>query len=116
MEDGATICDCRGIPATLLLGLPAYFLLRGHVAASFINCCIVGIIIAALPWAIIVLLPSGDWEGSVGERATVIDGARTAYGWLRDFLSILAIAAFGLVGGVVFWAVAVRNSRRRTVR
>lgn len=103
-------------PATLLLGLPAYFLLRRHFAANLISCCIAGAIIAALPWAIIGLLPSAATQASVAGRATVIDGVRTAYGWLLAFQSLLLVAAFGFIGGVVFWSVTVRNSRHRRVR
>ena len=103
-------------PATLFFGLPAYFLLRKQFAASLANCSIVGAIVAALPWSIIGLIPSGATYASVGGQATMINGARTTYGWLLAFQSILQIAAFGVLGGVVFWAVAVRNSRQSKVR
>jgi hypothetical protein len=102
-------------PATLVFGVPAYFLLRRHFTAGLISCSIVGAIVAALPWAIIGLLPSGATQASVGGSATVIDGVRTAYGWLLAAQSILQIAAFGLLGGAVFWVVAVGNRRQSDV-
>jgi hypothetical protein len=71
---------------------------------------------AALPWAILGLLPSAATEESVGGRPTVIDGVRTADGWFLAAQSVCQIAAFGLLGGVVFWAVAILIGRKSGVR
>lgn len=94
-------------PPTLVVGIPTYLILRSKVAATWINCAIAGGFVAGLPWLVLSLLPSGADQASIDGQATVIDGTRTAYGWVVGLESVGEIAVFGLAAGVVFWAIAV---------
>jgi hypothetical protein len=99
-------------PAAIVLGLPAYFIVRRHVSAKPIGCMAVGFVVAALPWALLVVIGAGGSASIDGQR-TVIDGHTTAYGWLKNAEFILTIGLFGAVGGLVFWAVAAAGYKSR---
>jgi hypothetical protein len=86
-------------------------MLRRHFAARPIACALAGFVIAALPWALLVMAGSSASEASINGRATVINGHTTAYGWLLNAEFVLTIGLFGAVGGVVFWAVAAAGHR-----
>jgi hypothetical protein len=101
-------------PITLMLGLPFYFMLRRHFAPTLLNCAVAGAAVAAIPLSFLILLPTGMSQESVGGYATVIDGRRTGYGWLLGGESVLEIAAFGLIGGLVFWLVVVASRGKGT--
>ena len=104
-RSAATFAAFGAYPAALVLGVPACFLLRGRLAPSLVNCASAGAVIAALPWFALSLL-SGPDQASIDGRATVIDGSRTAYGWLTQATFLGGIALFGALGGAVFWLVA----------
>ena len=89
-------------PTALLLGIPAYFLLRKRLKPTWVNCALVGGAVAALPWLLLTALPTAD-HSSVGGRATIIDGHTTSYGWLVNLQSVGTIAVFGAIAGGVFW-------------
>ncbi len=93
-------------PTTLVFAGPAFLLLQGRLAANWINCVVAGAVIAAGPWFLLSLLGPAADEASIGERATVINGTRTAYGWLVEFQYIGEIAVFGAIGGLLFWLIA----------
>lgn len=93
-------------PTTIFIGIPGYLMLRRHLAPTALNCSLGGAAIAALPWTLLILLPSGVSDASIGGRATVIDGHNTLYGWVTDVEFVLEIAAFGAAGGLVFWLIA----------
>ena len=97
-------------PSALVFGLPAYLMLRRHFSANLLGCLIVGFVVAALPWALL-LIGSGASEASINGRATVINGQTTAYGWLKNAEFLLTIGLFGAFGGFVFWAVAAAGHR-----
>ncbi len=86
-------------------------MLRRHFSANLLGCVIVGFVVAALPWALLVMIGSGASEASIDGRATVINGQTTAYGWLKNAEFVLTIGAFGAFGGLVFWAVAAAGHR-----
>jgi len=96
-------------PPALLFGVPAYFMLRRQFKLRLVNCAIVGGAITALPWAFLSIVSTPD-QASIDNRPTVIDGSRTAYGWLTDVEFVGEIALFGAVGGAFFWVVAVAGS------
>lgn len=98
-------------PAAIVLGLPGYFMLRRHLSARPIACAITGFVVAALPWAFLFLAGPGASDASIGERATVINGHTTAYGWLNHAGFVLTIGLIGAVGGFVFWAIAAAGHR-----
>lgn len=106
-----TYCVLGAYPTAVVFGVPAYFVLRQHFAARPFACALVGSVIAALPWGVLVLAGSSAWEASVNGRATVINGDTTAYGWLQNAEFILTIGLFGAIGGLVFWAIAAAAHR-----
>lgn len=97
-------------PTALLLGVPAFFMLRRRFDPTLLNCSLTGAVVAGLPWFILSTLFQPD-SASIGGRATVIDGSLTAYGWLTNLKFVGLIAAFGAVGGALFWLIAAAGSR-----
>jgi hypothetical protein len=98
-------------PTAVVFGLPAYLTLRRHFAVRPFACVFVGSVIAALPWALVVLAGTNAWQASIDGRATVINGHTTGYGWLLNAEFVLTIGVFGAVGGLVFWVVAAAGHR-----
>jgi hypothetical protein len=102
-------------PATVVLGLPAFFTLRRHFDATIVNCSLTGAVVASLPWFVLSTLSLPD-SASIDGQATVIDGSLTAYGWLTNLTFVGQIALLGVAGGVLFWLIAAAGSRTREVR
>jgi hypothetical protein len=102
-------------PTTLLFGVPAYFMARRHFEPRPLSCAIVGGVVAAFPWLILMLVPIATSAG-IGGRATVIDGSYTAYGWLMNGLFVGQIAAVGFVAGLAFWITAAAGLKPPNVR
>jgi hypothetical protein len=102
-------------PQTVVFGVPAYFVFRRHFGPHLINCAGVGAVVATLPWLLLTLVSSPD-QASIGNRATIINGSYTAFGWLMNaqFLSWVALA--GAIGGALFWAIAAAGSGAGKVR
>jgi hypothetical protein len=78
-------------PATVLVGLPIYFALRGRVRATLLLCCVIGAIVGVLPllaWRAI----AGDWAGA-------------AFTW-QDIVALASPATAGAAGGAAFWLIA----------
>lgn len=65
-----------------------------------------GALVAALPWLLIALLAGNPDNASLGGVVTVVDGVRTPAGWAEVAKILVAIAALGALGGVVFRVVA----------
>lgn len=101
-------------PMTVILGLPAFFILRRHFDAKLVNCSLTGAAVAARPWLVLSTLSLPD-SASIGGRATVIDGSLTAYGWLTNLTFIGQIALLGAAGGALFWLIAAAGSRTAKV-
>jgi len=59
---------------------------------------------AAIPALLVLTGPAAD-SASVGGTPTVVGGAYTAAGWLKNLGMVLAFGAAGAIGGVVFWTV-----------
>ncbi len=85
-----------GYPAAILLGVPAFLILRRIARPSALNCAATGACVATLPWLALALV-TGFWREAINFLA---------------FLGIIATA--GAVGGVVFWVIAVGISRHET--
>lgn len=100
-------------PSALVFGVPGYMILRKRVAGTWFNCAAAGAAVAALPWLLIVLFGPRADQASIGGKATVIDGTKTAYGWLSDFQFIGTIALFGCLAGVLFWLIAATGKKVR---
>lgn len=79
-------------PSAVICGVPAYLILRRHLAPSILNCMAAGAAVAALPLFVISLLSSGLVKDSLG--------------------TMLLIGASGAVAGLLFWfVVASRRDR-----
>lgn len=95
---------------TIVLSLPAFFILRRHFGAKLVNCSLAGAAVAALPWLVLSTLSLPD-SASIGGRATVIDGSLTIYGWFTNLTFVGKIALLGAAGGALFWLIAAAGSR-----
>jgi hypothetical protein len=102
-------------PPTIILGVPAFFMLRRHFQPKLVNCSLTGAAVAALPWLILSTLSQPD-SASIGGRSTVIDGSLTTYGWFTNLTAVGQIAAIGAVGGALFWLIAAAGSRVEKVQ
>lgn len=102
-------------PPAALFGIPAYFALRRHFAPHITNCAIAGAVVASLPWAFLTLVNTPD-QAIIDNRTTVINGSKTAFGWLMTAQLLGEIALFGALGGALFWAIAVAGSGAGKVR
>ena len=76
----------------VLLATPAYLLLRSRYEATYGICALTGLLIGAVPYAVIALWygafdPHGGWSHSVS---------------LDDFIPSLIFGAIGIAGGLVF--------------
>jgi hypothetical protein len=93
----------------LVLGLPAYLLLRYLKLVRWWSTFSAGFILGALPMAIFTWpLRYSDMKSSSSLNGvqTMIDGVPTAAGWLQYVEGVLFFGAFGLVAAFVFWLVA----------
>jgi hypothetical protein len=102
-------------PPAVVIGVPAYFALRRHFDPHFINCAWVGALVATLPWMFLTLVSTPD-QASIGDRATVINGSYTAFGWLMNAQFLGEIALAGAIGGALFWVIAAAGSGAGKVR
>ena len=103
-------------PSAVVVGIPSYFLLRRRFDAKLISCGLAGAFVAVLPWLVISLLGPGGGQESLGGRPTVVDGVRTAYGWLLELQSLGQLAAFGMFAGGIFWIIAAAGSDTKNAR
>jgi hypothetical protein len=97
-------------PPTVIVGLPAFFMLRRHFDPKLINCSLTGAVVAAIPWFLLSTLTLPD-SASINGRATVTAGSLTAFGWLTNLTTVGQIALLGAAGGALFWLIAAAGSR-----
>ena len=95
-----------GYPAAIVLGIPAYLLLRNRVEPRVGTLMLVGGLIAMAPWLLLSLVSGAD-QAAVGNCVTVIDGRRTWCGYLSMIDMLARIFAYGAIGGLAFWICAV---------
>lgn len=102
-----------GYAVSLIIGVPTYLALSRRVRASWLNCSLAGAVIAALPWLLLfMVVPSADHANFDG-KATVVNGSRTLYGFLKELEIVGLIGLFGFVGGFIFWLVATAGFSNR---
>jgi hypothetical protein len=103
-------------PSTLLIGLPAFFILRTKVALSLLNCVLVGVVVAAAPWIAWVLFRNPNYWSDGPGRIYHMDGHYTAIGWIEVSKGVLYYLAFlaplGALAGIAFWVIAAAGSHR----
>ncbi len=91
-----------GYPAAIVLGIPAYVLLRGAMQPRFWVLMIMGGVIAVLPW-IALALSNTAGSSQVGNCQSTIDGRMTWCGFVGNLWLWGQIFCFGAFGGLVFW-------------
>lgn len=85
----------------LILGLPVYLFLRADRSLRWWHAPIGGFLVGCVPIGLLGLVFGAD-QASTGNVATVINGARTAAGWLEYLTLTLCLGALGAVGGLAF--------------
>lgn len=90
----------------LLLGVPAYFLLRWAKAIKWWSTIGTGFLLGAVPASIFMWPPSyGDLSASVNGIPTVVNGVPTFEGWMQFLYGSFAIGMLGAAGAFGFWLV-----------
>jgi hypothetical protein len=97
----ATIYLLTAYLQTIIIGLPAFFILRKHLRPTMPNCVMVGGVVSAAPWFGLSLL-------------TVLHGHLTWWNFVLLLEFVAEIAAFGMLAGLVFWLVTAAGLGRRT--
>jgi hypothetical protein len=103
-------CLFGAYPATILAGVPTFLFLRSRVRPTALNCTLAGGFVAAAPSLVLSILSGPDAAIDDG-HVTVRHGHLTLWGWLLEAQVIGEIAAFGLLGGLVFWFIAAARSK-----
>lgn len=101
-----------GYPATLVLGVPAFLILRERVRPSAWNCAATGAAVASFPWLLLGLVSNPEHAYSNG-HVTHQSGAKTWWGWVDLFTFVSETAALGALAGLVFWTIAAAEISRR---
>lgn len=104
-----------GYPAALLLGIPAFIVLKTRVNPTPLNCGLAGAAIASLPWLLLSLLSAPNFASTDG-HVTYNNGVITAYGLMNLATLVGEVAGLGFFAGLVFWAVVALGLRESSVR
>ena len=88
-----------GYPATLVLGVPAYLLLRRRVRPTLPTVVLVGGLVAATPWLVLMLLNENAAQA-------------TWRGFLEHLKFLFFVFGLGAVGGLTFWIAVVCKEPR----
>lgn len=94
----------------LLLGLPAYAILRERWPLRWWNAAIAGFAIGVLPFGIFTFDPSAEFL-QAGQIVFVEGGQYTQAGWLNYLQGLAVAGAFGIAGGLAFWLVLRENKK-----
>ena len=101
---------------SLLLGLPAYSLLRSMGWANGSTATLMGFVVGALPVAIMFHpmwytdAGTSTWSGNV---PTMVQGKMTAQGWREYIEFVMIFAGFGALCGLIFWLYLKVRMRKR---
>ena len=102
----------------VLLGVPAYALLRWRNAVRWWSILASGFVLGAAPMAIwswplqyADLKTSATFDGV----QTMLDGAPTTAGWVQYLQGVLFFGAWGLVSGLAFWLTLRAMSHNRSL-
>lgn len=85
----------------VILGLPTYLFLRVRGSPSWWTAPIGGFAIGCLPIGLLALVPAAD-QASTGDVPTIVNGFRTAAGWLEYLTLVSGAGALGAVAGLGF--------------
>ena len=98
----------------VVLGLPAYFLLKQIKRVTWCSTVVSGFLIGATPVAIF-LWPYGSPGSSASSNGvdTMINGVPTLAGWLDYLQAVIFFGGFGLASAFVFWLLSPNKPRQR---
>jgi hypothetical protein len=103
--------------AVIVLGIPAFILLRKFNREGWTSLAIAGFVLSAVPVAfswprrIDGHSSSNNWHGYFVE--TYVNGMPTTYAWLEYFEGVIYFGLHGLIGALVFYAVWRRLDKRK---
>jgi hypothetical protein len=90
----------------LLLGVPAYFLLRWLKAVTWWSTTGTGFLLGAMPASIFTWpASSSNFSASVNGIPTVVNGVPTFEGWVQFLYGSFAIGLLGTAGAFGFWLI-----------
>lgn len=93
-------------PPTVLLGVPAYRVLKSRMRTTAFNCAGTGAAIASLPWLVLVTSLPGPDQAMLDGHVTYQNGVKTWWGWISDLYLVGTIATAGAFAGICFWFIA----------
>jgi hypothetical protein len=90
----------------LVLGVPAYLLLRWHKWANAFTSVATGFAAACLPVALLLFPGGGRFMGTSawsGDGQSSVNGVPTAQGWQSYWETVLLFGGSGALVGIAFW-------------
>ena len=103
-----SLCIMVSLAYVIVLGAPAYYLLRKLKAVWWWSTIATGFILGAIPMALFTwpLNPGNKTSASINGVQTIIDGVPTIEGWLQFVYGVSFVGLCGMVGALAFWLVA----------
>lgn len=105
----ASLCLVVSMAAVLVIGAPAYLVLRGRPGLRWWGVWLAGFLLAAIPFGLLTfphLTPNpGEFMAVEGVKL-VVDGVPTLAGWIDYLESVVLFGACGTLASAVFWAVS----------
>lgn len=102
------LCLLFSAAHVVVLGVPAFLLLRWRRALRWWTTLLSGFILGAAPvgvfsWPLRCAIPGSS--ASVNGVDVMVDGVPTASGWLQYFGSVAAFGSFGVLAAAAFWLI-----------
>jgi hypothetical protein len=106
-----TICLSTATAYVVILGAPAFLLLRKLQGIRWWSTIGTGFVLGSLPIAIItwpLRYPELRTSASVDGVSTMIDGTPTVAGWVQYASGFSTVGLLGAAGALAFWVVSRR--------
>ena len=107
------LCFAVSALHVVLLGAPAYALLRWKKLVSWRSTVATGCVLATLPVSLMtwpLQFPELKTTASFNGVSTIVEGVPTAAGWMQYFEGVLFFSACGALSGLAFWLVWRRGT------
>jgi hypothetical protein len=113
------ICVLLSAAHVIVLGIPAYMILRWRNAVRWWSTIASGFVLGAIPLGVVSSWPPGGPPGASANFdgvSTLVNGVPTLAGWLQYFQSIAFFGACGAAAATAFWLTAAspNQSSKRT--
>ncbi|WP_040552424.1 hypothetical protein [Rheinheimera nanhaiensis] len=89
---------------SVVIGIPAYLLLKANGCITFRSLTLGGAIISVAPW-LLLSFPGSTTRSVVGQTIIIENGSYTTAGLLYQAEFLLGFGFCGAVSGVVFWLI-----------